>query len=213
MKQTVLNLTLFLCIGVVLVFLGCVNSAKRGPEPSPAPGPIPDTTGIFTPGAETTDSRGSYILEPPLDGTDGFLYTIGIGESLDLNIARSMAVQRARTAMAQKAQSAVVALSEDFQQQIRTNARVRIDTVFRQISRSIAAATLIGTTILKTEVTGIDGLYRIQLILGLPIAANIEEPIIEEINQDDALYQDYQAWAGPSGLAEKISDLHKLEKQ
>ena len=190
MKQTVLTLTLFLCVGVGLVFLGCAAQS-------------------------TIDSGASdvYILEPYRDGTRGLLYTIGIGESQDLSIARSIAIQRARVAMAQKVRVLVVALSEDFQQQFTTNAKVRVDTVFRQVSQGIAAATLIGTIVVTTKATEKDGLYSIQLMLGLPIKANIEDSLNKEISQDADLYQQYQAWVGPNGLTEKVSHLRDREEQ
>lgn len=190
MKQAVLNLTLFLCVGAGLVFLGCASQS-------------------------TIDSGAPdvYILEPHRDGTRGLLYTVGIGESQDLSIARSIAIQRARAAMAQKVQVLVVALSEDFQQQLTTDAKVRVDTVFRQVSQGIAAATLIGTIVVTTKATEKDGLYSIQLMLGLPIKANIADSLNKEISQDADLYQKYQAWVGPNGLTEKVSHLRDREEQ
>lgn len=214
MKQTVLNLTLFLCIGMGLVFLGCGAGAKKGAESTTNVETlvISSTTNISPPSEEsTTDLEASdvYILEPYPDGTRGMLYTIGISESQDLSIARSMAIQRARAAMAQKAQVLVVALSEDFQQQLRADAKVKIDAVFREVSRSIAAATLIGTDVVTTKSTEKAGLYSMQLMLGMPIKGNIEDPIVEEIGQDEVLVQEFQSWRGPSGLAEKISNLRE----
>ncbi len=214
MKQTVLNLTLFLCIGMGLVLLGCGAGAKKGTESTTNVETlvISSTTNISPPSEESTTDLGAsdvYILEPYPDGTRGMLYTIGISESQDLSIARSMAIQRARAAMAQKAQVLVVALSEDFQQQLRADAKVKIDAVFREVSRSIAAATLIGTDVVTTKATEKDGLYSMQLMLGMPIKGNIEDPIVEEIGQDEVLVQEFQSWRGPSGLAEKISNLRE----
>ena len=214
MKQTVLNLTLFLCVGAGLIFVGCGAGAKRGTESTTNVGAlvISSAPDIPTPRAESTTDPGAsdvYILEPYPDGTRGMLYTIGISESQDLSIARSMAIQRARAAMAQKAQVLVVALSEDFQQQLRADAKVKIDAVFREVSRSIAAATLIGTDVVTTKSTVKDGLYSMQLMLGMPIKGNIEDPIVEEIGQDEILVQEFQSWRGPSGLAEKISNLRE----
>lgn len=214
MKRTVLNLMLFLCIGVGLVFLGCGAGAKKGAESTTNVETlvISSTTNISTPSEESTTDLGAsdvYILEPYPDGTRGMLYTIGISESQDLSIARSMAIQRARAAMAQKAQVLVVALSEDFQQQLRADAKVKIEAVFREVSRSIAAATLIGTDVVTTKATKKDGLYSMQLMLGMPIKGNIEDPIVEEIGQDEVLVQEFQSWRGPSGLAEKISNLRE----
>ncbi len=214
MKQTVLNLALLLCIGMGLVFLGCGAGAKKGGKSTTNVETlvISSTTNISPPSEEsTTDLEASdvYILEPYPDGTRGMLYTIGIAESQDLSIARSMAIQRARADMAQKAQVVVVALSEDFQQQLRADAKVKIDTVFREVSRSIAAATLIGTDVVTTKATEKNGLYSMQLMLGMPIKGNIEDPIVEEIGQDEILVQEFQSWRGPSGLAEKISNLRE----
>ncbi len=214
MKQTVLNLTLFLCVGMGLVFLGCGAGAKKGVESTTNVETlvISSTTNISPPSEESTtdlEANDVYILEPYPDGTRGMLYTIGIAESQDLSIARSMAIQRARADMAQKAQVVVVALSEDFQQQLRADAKVKIDAVFREVSRSIAAATLIGTDVVTTKATEKAGLYSMQLMLGMPIKGNIEDPIVEEIGQDEILVQEFQSWRGPSGLAEKISNLRE----
>ena len=217
MKQTVLNLTLFLCVGAGLVFLGCGGGTKRGAGSTTNVGfVVSSTTGISVPSDESTTDPGAsdvYILEPHPDGTRGFLYTIGIGESRDLSIARSIAIQRARAAMAQKAQVLVIALSENFQQQLSTDDKVKIDTVFRQVSQSIAAAKLNGTIVITTKATEKDGLYSIQLMLGMPIKDNIEDALIKEINQDETLYQEFRAWKGSNGLAEKISDLGEWEGQ
>lgn len=115
--------------------------------------------------------------------------------------------------MAQKAQVLVIALSENFQQQLSTDDKVKIDTVFRQVSQSIAAAKLNGTIVITTKATEKDGLYSIQLMLGMPIKDNIEDALIKEINQDETLYQEFRAWKGSNGLAEKISDLGEWEGQ
>jgi hypothetical protein len=212
-----LNLTLFLCVGAGLAFLGCGGGTKRGAGSTTNVGlVVSSTTGISTPSAESTTDPGAYdvyILEPHPDGTRGFLYTIGIGESRDLGIARSIAIQRARAAMAQKAQVLVIALSENFQQQLSTDDKVKIDTVFRQVSQSIAAATLTGTIVVTTKATEKDGLYSIQLMLGMPIKSNIENPLVEEISQDAALYQEFQAWKGHNELAEKVKDLREREEK
>ena len=218
MKQTILNLTLFLCIGAGLVFLGCGAGAKRGPESTTNVGTlvVSSATSLSAPSAESTTDLGArdvYILEPYPDGTRGLLYTIGISESRDLSVARSMAIQRARAAMAQKAQVLVTALSQDFQQQLRTDAKAKINTVFRQVSQSLAAATLNGTIVITTKATEKDGLYSIQLMLGMPIKSNIGDSLVAIISQDEALYQEFQAWKGPNGLAEKINDLREHEQQ
>ena len=190
MKQTVLNLTLFLCVSAGLVFLGC--GAKEVSKSTAEPGAV-------------------YILEPHPDGTDGFLYAIGMAESRDLSVARSMATQRARADMALKARAHVTALSKDFQQQLGTDARARVNTVFSQVSESLADETLNGTIIITTKATEKDGLYDIQLMLGMPIKSNIEDPLTAEISEDEALYQEFQAWKGHNELAEKVKDLRERE--
>ena len=190
MKQTVLNFILFLCAGTGLIFLGC--GAKGTPPP-------------------TWEHARCRYLNPNPDGTDGFLYTIGLGASRNLSVARSMATQRARAAMALKAKAQVTALSKDFQQQLGTEARARINTVFSQVSESLADETLKGTTIITTKATEKNGLYDIQLMLGMPIKNNIEDPLVAEISKEEALYQEFQAWKGHNELAEKVKDLRERE--
>lgn len=111
--------------------------------------------------------------------------------------------------MAQKAQVLVVALSEDFQQQLGTDAKAKINAVFRQVSQSLTGATLSGTTVITTKALEKEGVYSVQLMLGMPIKSNIESPIVEEIDQDEPLYQEFQAWKGTNELAEKIKFLHE----
>ena len=191
MKQIVLNLTFFLCVGAGLFFFGCGGSARDQ--------------------AIDLGAREVQVLEPHPDGTDGFLYTIGIGNSRDLNVARSMAAQRARAAMALKAKAQVTALSKDFQQQLGTDARARINAVFSQVSESLADETLKGTTIVTTKAMEKNGLYDVQLMLGMPIKNNIEDPLVAEISNEEALYQEFQAWKGHNELAEKVKDLRERE--
>ena len=194
MKPTVLNLILFLCASAVLVLLdGC---AKGGDQ-------------------STTDlgAREVHILEPHPDGTDGFLYTIGIGNSRNLNMARSMATQRARAAMALKASAQVTALSKDFQQQLGGEPGARVNAVFSQVSESLADETLNGTIIVTTKAMEENGLYSMQLMLGMPIKSNIEDPLVAGISSDEVLYQEFQAWKGHNELAEKIKALREREEQ
>ena len=194
MKQTVLNLALCLCVGAGLVFLGC--GGKEANQTAIAQG-----------------AREVQILEPHPDGTDGFLYTIGIGKSRDLSIARSMATQRARANMALKAKSQLTALSKDFQQQLGPAEQAKINTAFSQVSEGLADETLQGTTVITTKATEKDGLYDVQLMLGMPIKSNIEDPLVTEISQDEALYQEFQAWKGHNELEEKVKDLREREEK
>jgi hypothetical protein len=196
MKQTILNLILCLCVGVGLIFLGC---GSKGAQLS-----------------STTNNEGArevQILEPHPDGTDGFLYAIGISKSRDLSMARSMAMQRARANMALKAKTQVTALSKDFQQQLGVGEKAKVNAVFSQVSEGLADETLIGTTIITTKAMEKDGLYDVQLMLGMPIKSNIENPLVEEISQDAALYQEFQAWKGHNELAEKVKDLREREEK
>ena len=192
MKQTVLNFTQILCVSAGLIFLGC---GGKGVDQSTA----------------DSEAREVQILEPHPDGTDGLLYTIGIAQSRDLSVARSMAMQRARAAMALKAQAHVTALSKDFQQQLGTDVRAKVNTVFSQVSESLADETLNRTTIITSKTMEKKGLYDIQLMLGMPIKNNIEDPLVAEISQDEALYQEFQAWKGHNELAEKVKDLRERE--
>ena len=55
MKQTVLTLTLFLCVGAGLVFLGCGGGTKRGTGSTTNVGLVVSSmTGISVPSAEST---------------------------------------------------------------------------------------------------------------------------------------------------------------
>ncbi len=193
MKQ-ILNITLLLCVGAGLVLVGC--GGKEVPQ------------SVIDPGA-----REVHILEPHPDGTDGFLYTIGLGNSRNLNMARSMAMQRARAAMALKAKAQVTALSKDFQQQLGGEADARINAVFSQVSESLADETLQDTAVITTKATEKSGLYDVQLMLGMPIKSNIEDPLVKQISNEAALYQEFQAWKGHNELAEKIKDLREREEQ
>ena len=151
----------------------------------------------------------SQILVPPPDGTNGMLYTVGIGESRELSLANAMATQRTRASMALVAQAHVTALYEDFQQQLGAGSRAQINAAFSRVSESLADQWLKGSSIIQTEVTKKDGLYSVHILLGLPIKDNIEDPLTAEISQDEALYQEFQAWKGHNNLAKKIKVLRE----
>ena len=197
MKQ-VLNFTLFLCIGTGLIFLGCGSGGAK----------VVSMTQTTSEG-----EREIHILEPHPDGTDGLLYTVGIAQSRNLSMARSMATQRARANMALKAKTQVTALSKDFQQQLGAGERAKVNAVFSQVSEGLADETLIGTTIITTKAMEKNGLYDVQLMLGMPINSNIGDPLVAEIGQDEALYQEFQAWKGHNELSEKVKDLREREEK
>ena len=92
MKQTVLTVTLLLCLGAELV---CLNSSNQGGAQLPPP--------------SDTGRRTIETLDPLPDGTDGLLYSFGIAEAGgldkfvtqglselgDLGVVRLIAIQRA----------------------------------------------------------------------------------------------------------------------
>ena len=155
----------------------------------------------------------SDILMPFPDGKDGLIYSVGVGESRDLSLAKAMATQRTRAAMALVAQAHVSALSKDFQQQLGAGASGQINAAFTQVSEGLANQQLIESSIIKTKVTEENGLYSVQMMLGMPIKDNIEDTLIKEISQDEALYQEFQAWKGHNDLAKKVLELREKEAQ
>ena len=151
----------------------------------------------------------SDILEPFPEGKDGLLYAVGVGESRDLSLAKAMATQRTRASMALVAQAQVAVLYKDFQQQLGAGATGQINAAFSRVSESLADQRLRKSSIIKTKVTEKDGAYNVQIMLGMPIKDNIENPIAKEISQDEALYQEFQAWKGHNDLAKKIQELRE----
>ncbi len=151
----------------------------------------------------------SDTLTPFPDGKDGLLYAVGIGESRDLSLAKAMATQRTRASMALVAQSHVTALSKDFQQQLGAGATGQINAAFTRVSEALADQRLIKSSIIKTKVTEKNGLYSVHMMLGMSIKDNIEDVLVKEIGQDEALYQEFQAWKGHNDLAKKVLELRE----
>ena len=147
----------------------------------------------------------SETLMPFPDGKDGLLYSVGVGESRDLSIAKAMATQRTRASMALVAQAQVTALSKDFQQQLGAGATGQINAAFSRVSESLADQRLIKSSIIKTKVAEKNGLYSVQMMLGMPIKDNIEDALVKEISQDEALYQEFQAWERAQRIGKKGS--------
>ena len=151
----------------------------------------------------------SDTLTPYPDGKDGLLYSVGVGESRDLSIAKAMATQRTRANMALVAQAQVTALAKDFQQQLGAGATGQINAAFTRVSEGLADQRLIRSSIIKTKVIEKNGAYSVQMMLGMPIKDNIENPLIKEISQDEALYQEFQAWKGHNELSKKVLELRE----
>ena len=151
----------------------------------------------------------SDTLTPFPDGKNGLIYSVGVGESRDLSLAKAMATQRTRASMAMVAQAQVTALAKDFQQQLGAGATGQINAAFTRVSESLADQRLIKSSIIKTKVKEENGLYSVQMMLGMPIKENIEDAIVKEISQDEALYQEFQAWKGHNDLAKKVLELRE----
>ena len=184
------------CLGIGVVFIGC--GSKTVPPPSSGSSP---SSG----GSEEVD-----ILEPYPDGTDGMIYTVGLGSSRDLNIAKSMAEQRARAQLALETQAHVKALYEDFQGQYGADVDAQINTAFSQVSESLAVETLSGTRTVKTQAKKeLNGLYTVQTMLGIPIKDNIEDPIIKEIGDVEASRHKFEHWQARERMEKKILQLEQ----
>ena len=151
----------------------------------------------------------SDTLTPYPDGKEGLLYSVGVGESRDLSIAKAMATQRTRANLALVAQAQVTALSKDFQQQLGAGATGQINAAFTRVSEGLADQRLIRSSIIKTKVIEKNGAYSVQMMLGMPIKENIEDALVKEISQDEALYQEFQAWKGHNELSKKVLELRE----
>ena len=148
------------------------------------------------------------LLEPPAAGTDDMIYAVGIGESRTMRIAKKMAMQRARAELALVAEANVTALAKDFEEQLGGDARAQINAAFSLVSQSLADGVLKETRVIKTkESEPSAGLARVQILLAMPIKANLDDPLVKEISQDEALYQEFQAWKGHNDLTKKIKEL------
>jgi hypothetical protein len=115
--------------------------------------------------------------------------------------------------MALVAQAHVTALAKDFQEQLGAGVTGQINAAFSRVSVSLADQRLRKSSIIKTKVTEKNGLYSVQIMLGMPIKDNIEDPLIKEISQDEALYQEFQAWKGHNELEKKIQELRGRQTQ
>ena len=153
------------------------------------------------------------LLEPPAAGTNDMIYAVGIGESRTARIAKKMAMQRARAELALVAEANVTALSRDFEEQLGGDARAQINAAFSLVSQSLAEGTLRETRVMKTKESEQDGLSRVQILLAMPIKANLEDPLTKEISRDEALYQEFQAWKGHNELSKKVKELRERETQ
>lgn len=154
------------------------------------------------------------LLEPPAAGTNDMIYAVGIGESRTLRIAKKMAMQRSRAELALVAEANVTALAKDFEEQIGGDARAQINAAFSLVSQSLADGVLKETRVIETQENELaEGLFRVQILLAMPIKANLEDPLVKEISQDEALYQEFQAWKGHNELSKKVKALREQETQ
>ena len=155
----------------------------------------------------------SEVLVALPAGTDGLIYAVGIGESRNPSIAQTMATQKARAELALAAEANVTALAKDFEEQLGAGVNAQIHAAFSVVSQSLTDGTLREVRTIKTQVTEKDGLSSVQVMLGMPIKANLEEPLVKEISRGEALYQEFQAWKGHNELSKKVELLRERETQ
>ena len=155
-------------------------------------------------------STGVYIIPIPKYGIDGLMYARGIGESGSLSMALSMANNRARTQLALDAEADIIALIDDFQQQIGSAVnKNQVNEVFTQVSEALADGKLKNTRVHKEKTEEMDdGVYRAQVVMAMPVKDNIEEPLDQEIElkEDEALKQEFQAWKAKQSLLDRIRE-------
>lgn len=154
----------------------------------------------------------SWILAPEVD--DGIAVAECVIFSGNFSIDQSHAKANARSSLAQRIETRVSAMDKVYRDKIEVSSGVESGSTFSSVSKQVTQKTLVGASVLKTDIVELAGQDNLCIMLGMGQESTKEifDSLVDASNrpmsasQKDVLYAEFKA-----DRAEKQLDL-ELEK-
>lgn len=168
---------------------------------------------------ETDTSIGSipnWILNPQVE--DGIAVSECVLFSGNMSIDRQQALANGRASLAQRIESRISALDKIYRDKIEVSSGVESGTTFSSVSKQVTQQTLVGTSLIKTDIVEIAGKDNLCVLVAVG-QESTKEMFDNLVNaakrpmsaqQKDVLYTEFKAQRAEQQLD---AELEKLQQQ
>lgn len=147
-----------------------------------------------------------WYLNP--DSDPNYIITTGTATSRDLSLAREKAATEARSNIAKTIETKFNGLSKRFQEEVGTGTDSQYLDQFTQASKEVTSTVLSGAAIDKTEVMNESGVFRVYVMMKMPLGAT-SEALLNKLKQQEQMYTRFRS----SQVFEELeNETEKFEK-
>lgn len=167
----------------------------------------PKTTNLApTPTEQTIKKIPAWYLNPPQE--DDYLFATSTSTSRDMQVAVQKAKVTAQASLAQQLETNLSDLTKNFQNETGLGSDSELITEFSAATKAVTQQTLNGTRVTQQEILPEKDIYRVYLLMSLPIGA-ANKQLMEKIKGNQALYTQFRATKAFEELDKEIGKLEQ----
>jgi len=151
-----------------------------------------------------------FFKNPP-QGED-VLYGVGSGESSDLQMARTMAIEAARVEVARAAETKVNALFKQFREQVNGVEEGEFLQLATDVNKTITSFVTTATRVAKQEIRRGKNGYRVYALLEMPVG-EANAAMVNRIRAQQNLYTRFRASQAFRELEHDVAEYEKWKRE
>lgn len=152
----------------------------------------------------------TWVLNPQVE--DGIAVSECVLFSGNMSIDKQHALANARTSLAQRIETRVSAMDKSYRDKVEVASGVESGSTFSSVSKQVTQQTLVGSNLIKTDITNIAGKDNLCVLLaiGQQSTKDVFEALVNEaqrpmsVPQKDALYADFKTQRAADQLDKEL---------
>lgn len=167
---------------------------------------------------ETDTSIGTipnWVLDPQVE--DGIAVSECVLFSGNMSIDRQQALANSRASLAQRIETRVSAMDKTYRDKVEVSSGIESGSTFSSVSKQVTQQTLVGTSLMKTDVVEIAGKDNLCVLvaIGQQSTKDIFEQLVNEAKrpmtdeQKDVLYAEFKAHRAELQLDKELEKLQQ----
>ena len=151
----------------------------------------------------------TWFLTPPDD--PNFMYAGATAQSRDMQLCINKAKQEARADIAQQLRVKMQGLVKKFEEEVGTGEETTLLSQFTQATKAVINTELVGTKVKEQEIRNEKGLYRVYILMEMPIGAASQQ-LLDKLKQQQEMYTRFRSTQTFKELDEEIKKMEDFEK-
>lgn len=140
-----------------------------------------------------------------------FIFANGTATSRDMQLAKDKASSSARMTIAKSVEVRMNGLSKRFQEEVGTAEDSQYLDMFTQASKEVVDLTLTGVVTEKTKIMNEGGIFRVYVLLKLPIGAS-SQALLNKLKQQEQMYTRFRSTEVFKELEEETNKFDEFKK-